>query len=215
MSLYVEGDVPVMSGNGNNGFGNGWEGLIGLALVAGLFDGGFGFGGGRGQGQCATQADLSAGFANSSILAGINDIKLQMANNLNFVNQGFAGLNTVINQSANTINQGICNLGYELSHQISDCCCATQRAIDSVNYNNAKNACDIIQAINYGNQRIIDYMTAEKIDTLNRKLAVAEGQISQSNQTAILLNAINKTPVPAYQVPNPYCCNQCCGCNGF
>ena len=55
--MYVEGDVPYVAngcyGNNGFGFGNGWEGLIGLALVAGLFGGwggnGFGFGG-RGYG---------------------------------------------------------------------------------------------------------------------------------------------------------------------
>jgi hypothetical protein len=70
----------------------------------------------------------------------------------------------------------------------------------------AKNTCDIIQSNSAQTQRILDYLVGEKIDTLNRKLAVAEGQISQSAQTSILLNAINRTPVPSYNVPNPYCC---------
>lgn len=69
--MYIEGDIPTMVGtnNCNNGFGfgNGWEGIIGLLVVAGLFGGGwggFGFGGNRGS-NCATQADLSAGFSTS------------------------------------------------------------------------------------------------------------------------------------------------------
>ena len=55
---YFDTDLPMVSGNNNNGFGNGWEGLIGLALVAGLFGGwggGFGFGGG---GRCAGSEGL-------------------------------------------------------------------------------------------------------------------------------------------------------------
>ena len=37
---------------------------------------------------------------------------------------------------------------------------------------------------------------------------------SQSAQNATLINALRPSPVPAYQVQNPYCCNQntCCGC---
>ena len=53
--MYIEGEIPnVVTSNGNcnnNGFGNGWEGLIGLALVASLFGGGWGFGGGFGGGR--------------------------------------------------------------------------------------------------------------------------------------------------------------------
>ena len=71
--MYFEGEVPAITyGNGynNNGFGNGWEGLIGLALVASLFGGwgGFGFGGRGGSygASPATQADLAAGFANKT-----------------------------------------------------------------------------------------------------------------------------------------------------
>lgn len=130
------------------------------------------------------------------------------------MNQGFAGLNTVISQGFAGVDNAICTLGYQnqqgfntLAHQISDCCCATQRAIDGVNYNMAKNTCDIVTAINASNQRVIDYMTSEKIDTLNRKLAVAEGQISNYVQTNAIVSALKQPcPIPAYQVPNPNCC---------
>jgi hypothetical protein len=76
----------------------------------------------------------------------------------------------------------------------------------------AKSTCDIVQAINLGNQKVIDYMQSEKIDTLNRKLAVAEGQISQYAQTNAIVSALKQPcPIPAYQVPNPNCCYNGCG----
>lgn len=124
--------VGQNSGYGNNGFGfgNGWEGLIGLALVAGLFggwgNGGFGIGGNRG--SCATQADLAAGFNNSAVLSSLNDIKLGQASAINYNNQGFAGLNTAILQGFNGVDNAVCTLGYNiqsgfnsLGHQIADC----------------------------------------------------------------------------------------------
>ena len=243
MSLYVEGDVPTVV-SGNNGCNNGmWggDGIWAILLLALLGNGGFGYGrggfGGAGfgggtysealgyeLGKVATTNDVASGFNNSAVLSSLNDIKLTQASNLNFVNQGFAGLNNVINQGFAGVDNAICTLGYQnqqgfntIAHQISDCCCATQRAIDGVNYNNAKNTCDIIQAINSSNQRVIDYMTSEKIDTLNRKLAVAEGQISNFNQTNAIVSALRQpTPVPAYTVPNPNCCyNPCNGCGSF
>lgn len=232
---YFEGEIPtVVSGNGyNNGNGMwGSDGIWAILLLALLGFGGRGYGGFGGSGfgaggsevlgyelgKVATTNDVANGFAQNTLQRGIDDILLSNT-------QGFAGLNTAIANATSTTNynmlQGfhgvdnaICNLGYNLTHQISDCCCQTQRAIDGVNYNMATNTGQIVQAINCGNQKIIDYMQAEKIDVLNRKLAVAEGQISQANQTATLLNAINRTPVPAYSVPNPYCCYNTCGCNG-
>lgn len=220
---YYEGNISDLSVGNNNGYGFGgeWGGLIGLLIVASLFGGygfgGRGFGGGFGGGTIcgtpATQADLASGFNNSAVLSSLNDIKLGQSQAINYNNQGFSGLNTSILTGVNTLGNAICTLGYQtqsgfngLSSQLASCCCDIRGAIADVKYANEKQTCDIVNAINMGNQRLIDIYTSDKIDTLNRKLAIAEGQISQSNQTATLLNAINRTPVAAYTVPNPYCC---------
>ena len=226
---YFEGEIPVVSsGYGNNGGMWGGDGIWAILLLALLGNGGFGGGFGRGGvapvgaealgyelGKVATTNDVASGFNNSAVLSSLNDIKLTQASNLNFINQGFAGLNNVITTGFSGVDNAICTLGYQnqqgfntLAHQISDCCCATQRAIDGVNYNMAKNTCDIVTAINASNQRVIDYMTSEKIDTLNRKLAVAEGQISNYAQTNAIISALKPCPSPAYVVPNPNCCYQ-------
>lgn len=229
---YFEGEIPVVSsGCGNNGGMWGGDGIWAILLLALLGNGGFGGGFGRGGvspvgtealgyelGKVATTNDVASGFNNSAVLGSLNDIKLTQASNLNFINQGFAGLNNVITTGFSGVDNAICTLGYQnqqgfntLAHQISDCCCATQRAIDGVNYNMAKNTCDIVTAINASNQRVIDYMTSEKIDTLNRKLAVAEGQISNYNQTNAIIGALKQPcPIPAYNVPNPNCCYTGC-----
>lgn len=258
MATYQESEYPTIinTGGGNNGWGgDGIWALLGIALIAGLFGGfggfgGFGFGGGFGGrggfgigneflgyqlGKTATQEDIAAGFNNSAVLSGINGIKENQLSMQNFINQGFAGLNSQLIGEFRNVDNSICTLGYQqaqlvnnLSHQLSDCCCQTQRAIDSVNYNNAKNTCDIIQAINYGNQKVIDYMQNEKIDTLNRKLAVAENKVSVFENNAYLLSQLRDPgcPVASYNVPNPNCCynpfgfsygyannnnNNCCG----
>ena len=218
MSLYVEGDVPYC-GNNNNGFGGGWEGLIGLALVAGLFDGGFGFGGGRGgygnvyAPSPATQADLANGFAQNTLQRGIDDIILGQATMQNFVNQGFAGVNATVTNGFANLNTALCSLGYniqggfnDISHQISDCCCTTQRAIDSVKYENAKNTCDIIRAGQDNTRAILDYLTGEKISSLQAENAGLKAQISNDKQSAYLLSELKPCPSAAYIVPNPNCC---------
>ena len=240
MGLYMEGELPtVVSGgtNCNNGGMWGQDGIWAILLLA-LLGGGFGYGrggfGGYGAGasgegafgyqlgKLATTNDVASGFSTSEIMSDLNSIQLANA-------QGFAGLNSAISNATSTlgynmlqgfhgVDNAICTLGYQnqqgfntLAHQISDCCCGVSRQIDGINYNMARNTCDIVTAINSSNQRIIDYMQSEKIDTLNRKLAVAEGQLSNYAQTNAIVSALKQPcPVPAYTVPNPNCCYNTC-----
>ena len=89
---FTDGYIVGSSNGNNNGFlGGGWEGIIGLIVVAGLFGGNWGGGlfGNRG-GSPATQADLASGFNNQAVLSNLNDIILGQAQMQNFINQGFA-----------------------------------------------------------------------------------------------------------------------------
>jgi hypothetical protein len=222
---YYEGEISSLGGGGNNGW-NDWSWIIGLALVGGLFgNGGFGFGGGN-RGSCATQADLAAGFNNSAVLSSLNDIKLGQAQAINYNNQGFAGLNATINAGFSGVDNAICTLGYNqatlingLSREFADCCCKTQGAIADVKYANERNTCDIIAAINAGNQRLVDIYTNDKIEALRAENTALKGRISDDYQADRIISKLNPTASPAYIVPNPNCCyqysvSQGCGCNG-
>lgn len=205
---YFEGEIPTMVGGNNSSWGG--DGIWAILLLALLgFGRGYGnggFGGGNSEfvgyelGKVATQADIASGFNNSALLANQNDAKLQIAN-------GFAG-----------VDNAVCTLGYNMqqgfnmvNQSISDCCCRTQASIADLKYANEKQTCDIIHAINAGNQRLVDIYTNDKIDALNRKLAIAEGQISQYAQTNAIVSALKPQPVPSYSVPNPNCCYNGCG----
>lgn len=211
--MYFEGEVPAITyGNGynNNGFGNGWEGLIGLALVASLFGGwgGFGFGGRGSYGPApATQADLAAGFNNSAVLSSLNDIKLGQTQMQNFINQGFSGINTSLMGGFHGVDNAICTLGYNmasgfnsLGHQISDCCCSTKSAIADLKYATEKQT-----------QTILDYMQTEKINALTAENVALKGRISNDAQSAYIIDRLTPCPRPAYIVPNPNCCYTQCG----
>ena len=218
--MYIEGDVPqVVNGNNGYGFGGSWEGLIGLIAVAALFGGGYGFGGGFGfggrnggagsellgyeLGKVATTNDVASGFNNSAVLSSLNDIKLGQANAINYNNQGFAGLNTSMLTGFHSVGNAISNLGY----QMASCCCDLKGAIADVKYADERNTCQIINAINAGNQQLISMYTNDKIDTLNRKLASAEAQLSNQAQSAYIVNQLKQPcPIPSYIVPNPNCC---------
>lgn len=238
---YYEGEISPIgcANNGGMGFGgNGWGDLAALIVVAGLFgwgNGGFGgFGGGRGGydvccGTPATQADLANGFAQNTLQRGIDDIILGQAQAINYNNQGFAGLNSVINTGFAGVNNAICTLGYQqaqlvngLSRELADCCCTTQRAIDSVKYENAKNTCDIIRAGQDNTRAILDYLTGEKISALQAENSGLKAQISNDRQSAYIIDALApKCPAPAYVVQPPQqvtfptnCCGNVAYANG-
>ena len=247
---FAEG-YAVGQGNSNNGWGNGaWgaEWLWIIVLFALFGNNGWGFGGngyGGGNlnyelGKVATSNDVAVGFAQNATLSSLNDLKLGQAGIQQTLCQGFGGVNTAILQSANTLQNAICQLGYEQQN----CCCQTQRAIDGVNYNMAQNTCNITNAINTSTRDIIDsqrdgtnailnFLTQDKIATLqaeNQSLKFAASQTAQNAYLTATIDAGNAElirrlgrdcPVPAYVVPNPNCCytpnfsayNGCgCGC---
>lgn len=253
MGLYMEGEIPtVVSGNGygNNGGMWGSDGIWAILLLALLGNRGFGFGGGYGGGnygtsegafgwqlgRLATTNDVASGFSTSEIMSDLNDIILGQAQGFAGVQQtlcqGFSGVNTALMSGFHGVDNAICTLGYQtqqsmnsLSHQLSDCCCGISRQIDGINYNNAKNTSEIIQAINYGNQRLIDIYTNDKIETLNRKLSSAEAQLSNNAQSRYIVDSVldrlSPCPKPAFLTCNPATglvfpqgSNGCCGCNG-
>ena len=244
MSLSSDNTVMTMpvtpayqgGGYGNSMWGGDWASWIILFLIFGMFGWGNGFGGGFGgnggtngpgfQGW-ATRADINEGFALNGLQNGQNSIRDAVSN-------GFHG-----------VDNAVCTLGYQtqqgfnaLGAQMAQCCCDTQRAIDGVNYNMATQACDtrntiqnstrdIIDNANANSRAILDFLTQDKITTLQaetQSLKLAASQANQNSyltatldaQTNELIRRINPMPVPAYQVPNPYAgcgCNPCgCGC---
>lgn len=234
--------APIAYGNngGFGGFGDDWLALIViLALFGGYGNGGFGFGGfGGGRGcvePCATKADLTAqGIVQKldGITYGITDSTYALNNS---IMSGFHG-----------VDNAICTLGYQnqqgfnsLAHQISDCCCETQRSIDNVRYDMATQACDTRHAIQDSTRQILDFLTTDKIASLQAENQALKFKASQSEQNAfITANQQAQTaelirrlgadcPVNAYvvQPPTPVtfptnCCgqfsgygyNNSCGC---
>lgn len=246
-------DFAACTGNNNNGAfgGNDIYSLIILFIFASMFGfggcGGFGgmggggiwpwllLGGGFGGfgGNCATQADLAAGFNNSAVLASLNDIKMGQAQAINYNNQGFNGLNTALLQGFNGVERGFC----DISHQLSDCCCENRAAIADLKYATSKEACDTRYAM-YNNTRdivdnqnsnaraILDALTAqriadkdERIAEQNQKIFALELAASQANQNNVLRAAIDAStaeilrrtghdcPTAAYLVQPPTAVN--------
>lgn len=214
MSEFAEGYAVGQGNNCNNGWGNfggdGWWILL-LLLCGWGGNNGWNNGGGNQMtgwelGKIATQADISAGFANSAVLSNQNEIKLASQ-------QGFANVQQTLCQGFSGINQAI-----------SDCCCQTQRSIDGVNYNMARNTCDIIQSSKDNTQRILEYLSCQETQKLRDENFALRLTASQSAQNAYLINELRPTARPAYITCSPFDSafgrvgyggyGGCGGCNG-
>ena len=204
---------------------NGWGGFGGNNNCCGC-----GYGGnavGYELGKVATSNDVAVGFAQNATLSSLNDLKLGQAGVQQTLCQGFSGINTAVMQAQNANEKGFAQLGY----QLADCCCQTQRAIDGVNYNMAQNTCNITNAINNSTRDIIDsqrdgtnailnFLTQEKISSLQAENAALTAQLSQNAQTRTLIDTLRPCPQPAYITCSPYQSiygvgyNNNCGCGG-
>ena len=211
---YIEGEIPVVTtnGNNNNGFGNGWEGLIGLALVAGLFDGGFGFGGGRSGfggyygGGFVTNDELQMGFFRNDVSDKLDGLNYGIADATfslnNSITNGFANVQSALCQGFNGINLGITTQGYEtrnaitdVGYALKDCCCQQLRASDQINYNIAtqfgglnNTICgatrDIIENQNANYRALHDEIVANKIEAKNERIAELTMQLNRADLRA-------------------------------
>lgn len=239
-------DVALLTGNGNNGgFGgngdNAW--WIILFLIFGWGRNGFGGGYGGGGSGAADNYVLATDFATierklDGINNGICDSTFALNNTMTngFANvqqtlcQGFNGTNTAIYQNGFNTERGLWNV----SSQIADCCCQTQRSIDQVNYNTAMNTnaiqqtlCgntrDIIEASNANFRALHDEIVANRMEDKNAQIQAQQNEInalrlaaSQERQNRYLVNELRPCPVPAYITCNPYQSynyNPCgCGC---
>lgn len=88
-----------------------------------------------------------------------------------------------IEQKADAVYSGICNLGYEMANQFSEtraqaaqCCCETQRAIDGVNYAGAINTAALKEAGTANTQKILDAIAQNKIEALQSRISQLELQ---------------------------------------
>lgn len=222
------------SGSGSNG---------GTTVMA--IPGGYGFGGGCGCGSpCATQADVRNAVDQQTLISKLDQQTYGIADSTYALNnaittgfagvqqtlcQGFNGVNTSMLQGFNGVEKGF----YNISSQISDCCCKTnnniERGFADTNYNIATQFCnlqntlnsntrDIVDNQNAGTRAILDFLTQDKISSLQTENQTLRFQASQAQQNAfITANQEAQTaelirrlgadcPVPAYVVPNPNCC---------
>ena len=227
----------LFAGWGGRGFGyGGFGGGNGDGITGGTF-----------LTPWATPADVRSAVDQQTLISKIDQQTYGLADSTyalsNAITTGFHGVDNAICTLGYQNQTGFANL----SSQLANCCCDTRAAIkDSVTQGVmntsaiqsqlASCCCDIekanmenrfaaqtynsntLQAIDKLGDRIIDFMTQDKIASLtaeNQSLKFAASQAAQNTfitanqdaQTAELIRRLSTPcPVPAYVVPNPNCC---------
>jgi hypothetical protein len=216
-AMALKNDDGMFGGNGT------WIFFLFFLLAWG----GNGFGNNSAAQGALTRAEMFDGFNAQDIKDGIRGIQNGICDGFYAANtttlQGFNGISNALCQGFNSVNSNITDVGY----QMKDCCCQINRNIDASRYEAAKNTCDIITAgtmntrdiidsQNQGFQRILDFMTNDKIESLRTELQAAQLQLGNINQTSTLINALRPYPQPAYITCSPYTASNvygnCTGC---
>lgn len=203
----------------NNGNNNGWggDGAWWIIVLFLFMWGNGGWGNGFGSGNNArmqgslTRADLCAEMNYGQLADGIRGVQQGICDSTYALNNSINGLGMNVmqgfsqaelsraNQQA-ALMQQLCNLGY----QQKDCCCETQRSIDSVKFTIAQEDCatrnlmqsntrDLIENQNANARAVLDALTAQRLEAKDERIAAQAAQIqalqlsaSQAQQNAAI-----------------------------
>ena len=232
-SGYNLSDIAAVTrGSGDGMFGDG-NGAWWLILLF-LFGWGWGGNGGFGGGNENVRDAVAYGFDINNLENGVRGLEHGICDGFYDMNTslltGFGNIAMGNMQNTNAITAQLSNMAATQAQ----CCCETQRLLErglcEVNYNiltqsNATNtnisnaARDIIENNNNGVRSILDFLTQDKIATLQAENQALRLTASQQAQNAFLIDQLGtKAPIPAYVVASPYASyggtyfNAGCGC---
>lgn len=241
MSLSSDGapmlTMPVAPTNSGGSGGFGWDGNGSWFIIILFLFAFFGWGN-NGWGNNGNSGGVVDGYVLSSDFANI-ERKMDLINgglcdgfyavNTTLLN-GFAGVNQNMNSGFQTAELSRANQQAALMQQLNamqmqaaECCCNTQRSIEGVRYDMAAQACDtrntvqnatrdIVENQNANSRAILDFLTQSKLSDLQAENQGLKLAASQAAQNSYLVSQLRPSPIPAYTVQNPYCCNQFAGC---
>lgn len=223
--------MPVSPTNSNGGFGWGGEGswfIIILFLFAFLGWGNGGWGNAGNSGGVVDGYVLTSDFANverkiDSVNQGLCDGFYQQAQLVNGTNMAMANGFAQAELSRSNQQAALMQQLNAMQMQAANCCCENRAAIAQVRYDMSAQACDtrntvqnatrdIIDNANSNSRAILDFLTQSKLSDLQAENQGLKLAASQAAQNSYLVSQLRPSPIPAYTVQNPYCCNQFAGC---
>lgn len=229
----VQATMPVApTGMMNSGFGGfGGDGawwIIILFLFVFCGWGNNGWGGNGNGGGVVDGYVLTSDFANverkiDSVNDGLCDGFYQQAQLVNGTNMAMANGFAQAELSRSNQQAALMQQLNAMQMQAANCCCENRAAIAQVRYDMATQACDtrntvqnatrdIIDNANANSRAILDFLTQSKLSDLQAENQGLKLAASQAAQNSYLVSQLRPSPIPAYTVQNPYCCNQFAGC---
>lgn len=205
-------DVAMLAGN-NDGFGNGWGGMIWLFAILALMGGGFGnwgnnnFANAIGYENLATSNEVQRGFDNQNSMANQREILAAVnggtAQAVAATNQTFHDTLGALNDKYGELQRDIAALAVGQANALANqnaCCCETKQLIMQGNYENALALAGL-------EQRLTSKLDQNEITALRDKVQSLE--LAQATD-----NVVRYPNSWAYNAgPSPFCgCNQGCGC---
>ena len=195
-------DVALLSNGGMGGM-NSFFWVFALLILA---NGGLGFGGRGDYGQFATAA------SQQEILFGQQFQNID--NKIDRLGNGIAdatfSLNNSIHNAQDTVAGAVVSEGRAIQGQLADCCCTTQRNVDSLRFDMSNYACDIKATDTANTQKILDAIAQNKIETL-------QGRINQLELQNAMCGVVRYPNAWTYNAgTSPFCnCNNGCGCGNI
>ena len=195
MDNYSLADIRAATGADENGWGGGgaWWIIILFLFMFGMGGGGWGWGN-RGN-DALTRAEMQQGFDTQEITRKLDGINYGMcdgfyAQNTTMLN-GFAGVTSAVRDAQFAAQQ---------------CCCETNRNIDSVRYDAQKNTCDITTAIHAEGEATRALIQKNEMQSLRDRL-------QQMELREAMCGVVRYPMATTYTSGgNPFCgCNN--GCN--
>lgn len=209
----MDGITPTYNvGGSNDGFFGG-NGLWLFAILALMWGGNGGFFGNNNLGyRPATAEDVNNGFNFNDLQNQnrdiINAITSGTAQSVAATNQTFHDTLAAFNDKYSELQRDVAALSVGQANLLAkenECCCASLRAIDGVNYNQAMNTAAIKEAIMLDGQKTRELITGNKMEALQARI----NQLELNQAVAGVVRYPNST---AYNAgANPFC-NCGCGC---
>lgn len=213
-------DAMALSKDNNDIFGGNSTWVFFLFFLLAWGNGGF-FGGGNNasrEGEL-TRAELYQGLGQQDVFRNQSDIASELSAFERDATNNWGNMRYDNLQNMNALQTAMTNGFYNIGNQLSEnrfaqqsCCCETNRNIDAVRYENAKNTCDIINANTANTQRIMDMLAQNQMQNLRDELYSTRAALSNNIQTQNILGALQPVPRPAYVTSSPYAANNYCGC---
>ena len=211
--MVTEG-TPVMMNDGFSGMG-----IWGFLIIALFLMGGFGgFGGNSfanaiGYENLATSAEVQRGFDAQNSLANEREILTAVnagtAQSVAATNQVFHDIVGYVGDKYSELARDVAGLAVGQANLLAkenECCASTIRAIDGVNYNQAINTAAINANTTAQTQKILDAISANKIESLQAK-------VNELSMAQALSGVVRYPQAYTYNAGfGPFCNCGSCGC---